>query len=73
MELIQDIFLDLSTMEFQEYGLTFKERDAPIRTVLKQFGYSAQSLIDCAFNYGLKAEKLDVEWPAGQKTLRIWK
>ncbi len=73
MEILQDIFLDLSTMEFQEWCFTFKEREAPKRTGLKQFGYSAQSLINCASNYGLKAEKLDVEWPAGQKTMVVRK
>ena len=73
MEIIQDIFLDLSTMEFQEYCFTYKERDAATRTGLKQYSYPPSFFISLAHNYGLKAERLDVEWPAGQKTMRVWK
>lgn len=73
MEIVQEIFSDLSEMEFQEYCFTYKEHAKPRRSGLKQFQYSPQSLIDCAFNYGLKAEKLPVEWPAGQKTMRVYR
>lgn len=73
MSIVQEIFKDLSEMEFQEYVFTYKEHTEHRRSGLKQFQYSAQSLIDCAFNYGLKAERLPVEWPAGQKTMVVIK
>lgn len=73
MDVIQKIFADLSGIEFWEYCFTFKESGAPQRSGLKQFQYSPQSLIDAAHNYGLKAEKLPYEWPAGQKTMRVYK
>ena len=73
MEIIQDIFLDLSTMEFQEYIFTYKERPEATRTGLKQFSYPPSFFESLAYNYGLTAKKLPVEWPAGQKTMVIRK
>lgn len=73
MESVLQLFADLSKMRFGEFCFTFKSAPEPQRSGLKQFQYSPQSLMNAASTYDLASEQLNVDWPAGQKTMRVYR
>jgi SAM-dependent methyltransferase len=72
-EVIERIFSDLSKMAFGEYCFTYKHADIVRRSGLKQFQYNPAFFSALAGKYGMNAEALPHEWPAGQKTMRIFR
>lgn len=70
---IEALIQDLSEMAFGEFCFTFKEAGQVHRSGLKQFQYPVSFFVKLAERYGLKAERLPHEWPAGQKTMRVWR
>jgi len=71
-DIVKELFNDLSSMLFGEFSFTFKLSTEGInRTGLKQWAYPIKWFVDSAAEYGLKAEYIGVEWPAGQKTMRV--
>ena len=72
-ELIQGVLAGLATMDFGEFAFTYKYREAARRSGLKQFQYPPEFFVDAAQAVGLRAEELPDVWPAGQKTMRVWR
>ena len=72
-DLIQGVFADLAAMCFREFAFTYKYRDQPRRSGLKQFQYPPGFFVEAARTVGLRAEELPDVWPAGQKTMRVWR
>lgn len=70
-EIIRSILSDLSEMEFGEFLFTYKRRETPRRTGLKQYGYPPEWFISECQNLGLKAETLEKQWPQGQSCMRV--
>ena len=70
---IATVFADLATLDFGEFAFTYKYRAAQTRSGLKQFQYPSAFFKMAAGVVGLQAEKLPDVWPAGQKTMRVWK
>ena len=70
---VHALFKDLAAMEFGQFFFTYKESKQAQRSGLKQFQYPKAWLINTAKLYGLKAEADPMEWPAGQKTMRVVK
>lgn len=70
---IDNIFWYLSRMAFGEFCFTYKQSDAPRRSGLKQFQYPISYLSQMAARHGLGCEALPVDWPAGQKTARVYR
>lgn len=62
---------DLSQMTFDAWYFTYKQSKANQRTGLKQFSYSPEWMGEEAKKYGLEATTDPMEWPAGQKTMRV--
>ena len=71
-EIVERLFQQLQSMAFGEFCFTFKEGKDK-RTGLKQFRHSFEALQSMAKKAGLKAEKLEMVWPASQKTARVWR
>lgn len=67
------LFSDLAMMDFGQWLFTFKPAAENRRSGLKQWQYSDKWLIPTAFKYGLICRRDPMEWPAGQKTMRIVK
>lgn len=72
-ELIHGVFADLATMDFGEFAFTYKYREEARRSGLKQFQYPPGFFVAAARAVGLLAETLPDAWPAGQRTMRVWK
>ena len=72
-EAIGAVLADLATMDFREFAFTYKRADKPRRSGLKQFQYPPGFFIEAARAVGLHAEELPDAWPAGQKTMRVWR
>ena len=72
-ELIQGVLADVAAMDFREFAFTYKRADKPRRSGLKQFQYPPGFFIETARALGLHAEELPDDWPAGQKTMRVWR
>lgn len=70
-ELIGNVLLDVSKMDFGVFLYTYKERKEPMRSGLKQFGYPPAWFAEAAARVGLRAEKLGECWPQGQNCMRI--
>jgi SAM-dependent methyltransferase len=70
-EAVEAIFADLCMMDFQQYFFTFKPASENRRSGLKQFQYSYKWLIETGVKYNLRVRKDEMEWPAGQKTMRV--
>lgn len=68
---VHGLFKDLAAMEFGQFFFTYKESKQAQRSGLKQFQYPKAWLANTAKLYGLKAEADPMEWPAGQKTMRV--
>lgn len=71
-EIVDSLFEALEWMAFGEFCFTFKEGD-DARTGLKQFRHSFEALKGMAAAHGLNAERLEMVWPASQKTMRVWR
>ncbi len=69
-EAVRQLFDDLSEWQFGQFFFTYKQGDNK-RTGLKQFCYRPDWFVKAAAIYGLKAETDPMEWPAGQKTMRV--
>jgi SAM-dependent methyltransferase len=72
-DVIQGLFAGLAVREFGEFAFTYKRHDQPRRSGLKQFQYPPEFFVDAAQAVGLHAEELPDVWPAGQKTMRVWR
>lgn len=70
-KLIGHVLADLAGMEFGAFLFTYKRRDKPMRTGLKQFGYPPEVFARMASVVGLSAETLPDKWPQGQSTMRV--
>lgn len=70
-EIIDGIFAEVARMDFGEFCYTYKERKAPQRTGLKQFGYPPEWFVGLAARHGMIAEKLGECWPQGQNCMRM--
>ncbi len=65
-ELIVNLLTELNEMQFGEFYFTYKKRDYPQRTGLKQFGYPFTFFENVAHQVGLAANPLELKWPQGQ-------
>lgn len=72
-EIVEQLFFDLSQMEFGIFLFTYKPAQENRRSGLKQFQYLPSWLISTASKYGLLATPDPMEWPAGQKTMWVAK
>lgn len=73
-EVISSLFDDLAKMEFGTFYFTYKQIETgSARTGLKQFSYSVEFLISLAAKHGLVCVPDGCDWPAGQKTMRLWR
>ena len=70
-EIVQQLFSELATMNFGQFFFTYKPALTPQRSGLKQFQYPAHWFTRTALDFGLRAEPDPMEWPAGQKTMRV--
>ncbi len=70
---ISQLFSDLTEYDhgFGQFFFTYKAALQNQRSGLKQFQYSPAWLIKEALRFGLKAETDPMEWPAGQRTMRV--
>ncbi len=73
-DVAEEFFKDLSEMTFGAFFFTYKHADEGYRrSGLKQFQYSPTRFGEMARKNGLKAKPVDVRWPAGQRTMMVWR
>lgn len=72
-DIAEALFKDLSEMAFGAFFFTYKRAEAYQRSGLKQFQYNPAELAKMARDNGLQAVEIDLTWPAGQKTMRVWR
>lgn len=72
-EIAEEMFKDVSEMAFGVWLFTYKHADEYRRSGLKQFQYSPYEFSGMAGAVGLKAEPIDLRWPAGQRTMKVWR
>lgn len=67
------LFKTLAEMSFGRFYFTYKPSDIPQRSGLKQFQYPADFFGVAAHSAGLEAAIDPMTWPAGQRTMRVWR
>lgn len=72
-EIIRAVLEDLSQMSFGAFYFTYKHAPEPNRSGLKQFQYPPEWFQREAKNAGLSAEAIEKRWPAGQRTMKVWR
>lgn len=71
-DIIENLFKKLSGMRFKEFVFTYKFHVEPRRSGLKQFQYDPGFFKALAASVNLIAEPVPFEWPAGQKTMKVY-
>lgn len=72
-EIVRALLEEVAGFQFQAFLFTFKFRPEPFRSGLKQFQYPPSWFQSEAQRVGLAAEELPKVWPAGQRTMRVWR
>lgn len=72
-EVVRSIFTDLAGMDFGVFFFTYKFHTEPRRSGLKQFQYPPEWFVAEARTAGLDGEEIPEKWPAGQRTMKVWK
>lgn len=72
-DVIETIFQDLSKIGFGEFCFTYKSASAVTRSGLKQFQFPPSFFVGLARKYGMDGEVVPFDWPAGQKTFRVFR
>lgn len=70
-EVVEWVFDNLSRIDFDAFYFTHKGATEITRSGLKQFAYPVKYFADLADDYNMIAESIKVEWPAGQKTIKV--
>ena len=72
-EIVETILVNISrNIHFGKFFFTYKRRERPMRTGLKQFGYDPDWFIRAAAKAGLKAQEMPDKFPQGQSTMNVW-
>lgn len=69
---IESVVAGLRDLSFGAFYFTWKRRERPYRSGLKQWQVPFAFFVDVAARHGLRAAEFPVDWPQGQKTGMIF-